>query len=175
MTFNKSLELRILLLLKKGSCGEGIDIDCYLYLPQRMIFLKISAPLGVSWQVDLSLLSFILQGHTVRRQPGCHKAVSENQKRRGASNQNPQVRCIFLFVQGNIEEGSKRQQKCQRVFYNFLHSLPWVAKPQGSKPHVLINGHRMKSFLGRNVMLLVSVYAVTVKCLTLRAERSTWV
>lgn len=119
MTFNKSLGLRILLLLKEGSCGEGVDTDCYLYLPRRMIFLKISASLGISWQVDLSLLSFILQGHTVHRQPGCHKAVTENQKRRGTSNQNPQERCNFLFVQGNIEEGIKRQQKCQRCFITF--------------------------------------------------------
>lgn len=60
MTLNKSLGLRILLLLKEGSCGEGVNIECYLYLPQRMIFLKISASrrLLAGWPFPYCHLSY---------------------------------------------------------------------------------------------------------------------
>lgn len=59
-----------------------------------MIFLKISASLGFSWQVDLLLESFILQGHNIQRQPGYH-CERESEKRDKQSK--PPGKMLFFF------------------------------------------------------------------------------
>lgn len=59
-----------------------------------MIFLKISASLGFSWQVDLLLESFILQGHTIQRQPRYH-CERESEKRDKQSK--PPGKMLFFF------------------------------------------------------------------------------